>query len=50
MPDVISGLTWVQILCKGYQQTTVNEKVLLLFYIDGYMFQLILSFEVLVLS
>ena len=23
MPDVLSGLIWVQIVCKGYQQTTL---------------------------
>ena len=27
-PDVLSGLTWVQTDCKGYQQTTLVGKVL----------------------
>ena len=26
MPDVFSGLIWVQIVCKGYQQTTLVSK------------------------
>ena len=26
MPDVLSGLIWVQILCKGNQQTTLVSK------------------------
>ena len=27
-PDVLSGLTWVQTVCKGYQQTILVGKVL----------------------
>ena len=26
MPDVFSGLIWVQIVCKDYQQTTLISK------------------------
>ena len=26
MPDVLSGLIWVQIVCKGYQQMTLVSK------------------------
>ena len=26
MPDVLSGLIWVQIVCKDYQQTTLISK------------------------
>ena len=26
MPDVLSGLIWVQIVCKGNQQTTLVSK------------------------
>ena len=26
MPDVLSGLIWVQIVCKGNQQTTLVRK------------------------
>ena len=26
MPDVLSSLIWVQIVCKGYQQTTLVSK------------------------
>ena len=26
MLDVLSGLIWVQIVCKGYQQTTLVSK------------------------
>ena len=26
MPDVLSGLIWVQIVCKGFQQTTLESK------------------------
>ena len=27
MPDVLSALIWVPIVCKGYQQTTLVSKV-----------------------
>ena len=27
-PDILSGLIWVQTVCKGYQQTTLVGKVL----------------------
>ena len=26
MPDILSGLIWVQIVCKGNQQTTLVSK------------------------
>ena len=26
MPDVMPGLIWIQIVCKGYQQTTLVGK------------------------
>ena len=26
MPDVLSGLSWVQIVCKGNQQTALVSK------------------------
>ena len=26
-PDILSGLIWVQIVCKGYQQTTIVGRV-----------------------
>ena len=26
MPDVLSGLIWVQFFCKGYQQMTLESK------------------------
>ena len=25
-PDILSGLIWVQTVCKGYQQTTLGVK------------------------
>ena len=27
MPEVLSGMIWVQIICKGNQQTTLVSKV-----------------------
>ena len=27
-PDILSGLIWVQTVCKGYQQTTLVSKEL----------------------
>ena len=27
-PDALSGLIWVQTVCKGYQQTTLTGKEL----------------------
>ena len=28
-PDKVSGLIWIQIVCKGYQQTTIARKELI---------------------
>ena len=30
-PDILSGLIWVQPVCKGYEQTTLVGKQLMLF-------------------
>ena len=30
-PDVLSDLIWVQIVCQGYQQTTLVDKELILY-------------------
>ena len=27
-PDILSGLIWVQTVCKGYQQMTLEDKEL----------------------
>ena len=27
-PEVLSGMIWVQTVCRGYQQTTLGEKEL----------------------
>ena len=27
-PDILSGLVWVQTVCKSYQQTTLGDKEL----------------------
>ena len=27
MPDVLSGLIWVQTVCKGYQQVTLGKEI-----------------------
>ena len=32
-PDVLSGLIWVQTVCKGYQQATLGGKE---FRVNGY--------------
>ena len=31
-PDMLSGLIWVQTICKGYQQTTLVRKGLITGY------------------
>ena len=28
-PDILSGLIWVQTVCKGYRQTTLGDKELI---------------------
>ena len=48
-PDVLSGLIWVQTVCKGYQQTTLEGRVksysLLMSCVEGKVDSLELSGE-----